>query len=246
MPDAPSTDQWRFTVMPSYWASIIAGSLTLDQLPRPILGGNYAVDIGSGELGNGYGLDASVGKKRWDFQVSFYGSSVADDEMAQLINRPADSVAVGYDFGWNEGSARFQWRVGPYLSPYVRIYAGIRFINWTYDLTDNSGGALGSWEESWVDPMIGANTNFGLGAGFSAHAHVDAAGFSLGGSELSWTISGGLNYHVAGPVTLVGTYAYKQVSFDNGETGDGRLVWKDGVAQGWFFGLNLSFPGRVR
>jgi hypothetical protein len=244
--DESKLDQWRVSVTPVYWASILAGALTLEQPPDPLISGNYVFDVGDGKLGNGYGFEASAGRKRWDVQVTAYGATVADSSMLQFLDMPTDSIPGYYDFSWSEASIRGLLRVGPYLSPYVRIYAGIRWINWKTDLFGDADNQLGAWDETWIDPMIGANTRFGLGAGFSGHAHVDAAGFNLGGSELSWTVSGGLSYHVAGPVTLVGTYAYKQVSYDNGKTGDELQVWKDGVAQGWFFGLNVSFPARQR
>jgi opacity protein-like surface antigen len=239
-------DNWRFNIAPSYFASTIAGSLTLEQPPDPIYGGNYIVDIGPDHLSSGFIGSAGVGRGRWDFTIGVASTSVSDSAEIQLASTPQDSIPGYYDFSWNESTVRVQYRVGPYLSPYVRIYAGIRWINWKYDLFDDVESTLGNWDESWIDPMLGANTSFGLGAGFSAHAHADAAGFKIGGSELSYTISGGLAYDLTPMIRLTGTYVYKQVSYDNGEEGEDLLVWKDGVTQGWVLGASLSFPGVSR
>lgn len=245
--DSTQSAGWRFSFAPFYWASALAGSLTLEQPNDPLIAGNYVVDIGAAErLNPGFAAIASAGKGRWGVQVGVAASSVADSALIQLADTPQDSIPGYYDFGWSELSLKGTFRVGPYLSPYVTIYAGLRTINWTYDLTDDASNPLGSWDERWIDPMIGASTRFALGAGFSAHAHVDAAGFKIGGSELSWTVSGGLDYHVSGPLSLVGTYVYKQVSYDNGKTGDELFIWKDGVAQGWFLGASVAFPGKKR
>lgn len=245
--DSAAASSWRFSITPQYWASAIAGSLTLEQPNDPLIAGNYVVDIGhKEELNPGFIVGASAGKGRWGAQLGVAASSVSDNTDIRLADSPRDSLSGNYDFSWSEASARGTYRVGPYLSPWVTVYAGIRWINWKYDLFDDANGTLGSWDETWIDPMVGAQTTFGLGAGFSAHAHFDAAGFKIGGSELSYTVSGGLAYHVAGPLTLIGTYGYKQVSYDNGKTGDELFIWKDGVAQGWIIGVRLAYPGTKR
>lgn len=242
--DSTTASNWRFSVTPYYWASAIAGSLTLEQPNDPIHGGNTIVDIGADHLSPGFAVFATGGKGRWGAEMGVFSSSVADSGIVHFADVSRDSLDGYYDFAWSEASVRGSYRIGPYLSPYVTLYAGIRWINWKYDLFGDSNNELGKWDETWIDPMLGAQTSFGLGAGFSAHAHVDAAGFGLGGSQLSWTISGGLSYHVHGPVSLVGTYAFKQVSYDNDKTGSDLLIWKDGVAQGWFMGASFSFPAR--
>ena len=85
--DTTAVDGWRFAVTPFYWASAIAGSLTLEQPNDPLVAGNYVVDVGhKDELNPGFAGFASVGKGRWGAQIGVAASSVADSVDSSIFS----------------------------------------------------------------------------------------------------------------------------------------------------------------
>ncbi len=241
--DAPmeeENDRWYVRVTPFYWASNVSGALTLGHEEDRSIGGDWLVPVVKHELDSGWAGALAVGKGRFEFNMSAASTSVFDTGDFVRLSNPADTVEGDWVFDWKEIDGKISYEISPAsISPTVRMYAGLRWMHWIQD--QDVDGEVSNFDEVWIDPLIGARTSFPLGSGFLASAHADAAGFGLG-SQLSWTVSGGFGYHVAGPLSLNAMYVYKQVSYDNGKEGDLRFEWEDGVAQGWFFGGTLQYP----
>lgn len=146
-----------------------------------------------------------------------------------------DGTEVSYDFTWTTAEVLAAWQVGRFEASHAfKLFAGLRYSHQSQNLLD--GPAPGSFSETWVEPVAGAEYFVEMGGPFWAAVDGDLGGV-LFGSEFAMHVGLELGIRLAGPVHLSLAYDYLQTEY--GEKGS-NYRWDEGVGQGWLFGLTVK------
>lgn len=134
-------------------------------------------------------------------------------------------------------NATVSWR----LTQAFEVLGGVRFtsLSMTVVLTPFTGNVrTADLTKSWLDPVVGARVKVPIGAKWSLEGIGDIGGFGLG-SDLTWSLTGRVNWQVSKAVGLGLGYRALYQDYTTGE-GTDRFAWKV-TSNGPLGAVNVSF-----
>jgi len=156
-------------------------------------------------------------------QTELHGSSIPDGTL------------VNYDFSQTMAELFAWWQVGTFVESYAfQLYGGLRYTRQNQKLLD--GPVPGSFSQTWVEPVAGAQYFVEMGGIFWSTVTGDIGGV-LFGSEFAWRIGMEVGVNVYGPLSLMLAYRYLQTEYENRDTG---YRWDLGETQGWYMGIVIK------
>jgi opacity protein-like surface antigen len=102
---------------------------------------------------------------------------------------------------------------------FADVFAGVRAFDIEADF-DFSVDAIGfdfarRGQVNWVDPVVGVRARTDLGRGFGVTGLADVGGFGIGeSSDLTWQVTGTLDYAVTESVDARIGYRYMSIDYD--------------------------------
>ena len=148
-----------------------------------------------------------------------------------------DGTMVAYDFSQTMAELFGWWQVGTFETHYAfQLYGGLRLTNQSQTILTGPVTVVGKYDQTWVEPVAGAQYWVDMGGIFWATITGDIGGV-LFGSEFAWRIGAEFGAHVYGPIHLSMAYRYLQTEYENKNTG---YRWDIGETQGWYFGLTIK------
>ena len=103
---------------------------------------------------------------------------------------------------------------------------------------DLEGEASETWNNTWVQPLIGMNTTIALSEEWQAFLGMDAGGFGLNGKQdLSGTVEAGVAYALGNSAQISLAYRYFGIDYSAHNGADGYSSTQNGVSMGfrWLF-----------
>lgn len=203
-----------FQLTPYVWATGVGGTA------RPFAGAPV-LDV-----------DASFGDLLEDLDAAFFLSGYARAERFVLVtdfsyaSSSRGGVARVPGLGPVPAEGRLRQTSFTLVSGYrvvddprvtLDLLAGARAWRIRADV-ELAGGALSrSPGLDFVDPIVAARANLGLGSGWSTILYGDVGGFGAG-SDRTWQGFATLNYQISGSLFLSAGYRFLSVDYDSGGT----------------------------
>jgi hypothetical protein len=229
-------------IKPYVWLSNLDTEETLEVGHGRHVVGDFYVPVGDTVLDRGWAFSFEVGKGRWRGIVNLSRSDLARSPDALFYSYPDSSTGRqgSYDLSWFTGEFFAAAQVGPFTSSHgIEIYGGLRYMDQRQEVAiEGVSGESAERTESWVDPVVGARMFAELGKRWWAMFHTDIGGFGIG-TDFTWTMGGELGFRLIGPLDITMRYNYQEIEYDHGQDA-GRFIWRNGVQQGWFFGLQFK------
>lgn len=205
-------DGWSFGFAPYLWAAGMEGKMAT--LPPA---GPAEVDAGFDDILEDLSF-AFMGMG----EVRYGRFAVVADIV--YVDLEADASTPGPFFSGAEldsetfiGTFQGSYRVLAAERGHLDLLAGARVWSVSTEL-DLDAGLLAARErddtETWVDPIIGAQGQLKLGAGFYIAALANVGGFGVA-SDLTWDVFGGIGYQAWDWFAPVIGYRYLSVDYDN-------------------------------
>jgi len=112
---------------------------------------------------------------------------------------------------------------------------GMRYVYYELDL-DTNAGASREVNDDFLDPIVGARSQWRITEGFWLGARADVGGFSIG-SKLSWQLIGTLGWDPAEWLSVIGGYRLLDIDYtkDTGLTESGMDLQFRGPMLGVMF-----------
>lgn len=206
------TDGWSFGFAPYLWAAGMKGEMAT--LPPA---GPAEVDAGFDDILEDLSF-AFMGMG----EVRYGRFAVVADIV--YVDLEADASTPGPFFSGAEldsetfiGTFQGSYRILAAEQGHLDLLAGARVWNVSTEL-DLDAGLLTARErddsETWVDPIVGAQGQLKLGAGFYVAALANVGGFGVA-SDLTWDVFGGIGYQAWDWFAPVIGYRYLSVDYDN-------------------------------
>jgi hypothetical protein len=130
----------------------------------------------------------------------------------------------------------FELAGGYYISPDLLVFAGIRYHNFSGELTPltetYSSGSVG-----WVEPMLGARYSYLFLKNLGVRIRADLGGFGIG-TRFSWQVNPALFYQIRRFNMELG-YNFMDVKYSEG-TGNDEFKY-DALTQGFWIGFSYRF-----
>lgn len=225
------TRTWEITIVPYVWLSNVTGGNAL---------GDQRVTVGDSSLSPAGAVRVEARRHRVALRLTATRATIAHPGAISLRTDPTQQSFGRYDLAWTTVEAHSALRIGP-LDPITSfaVYAGFRYVHQRQRLRDATGVETMA-SQAWVEPVEGSQYVVQVGRRFLVTIAGDIGGFAVG-SDFTWTLNAETAFRAAGPLHLAMRYTYRQVQYDNKETGAKTYRW-DGVQQGWFFGAAVEFP----
>jgi hypothetical protein len=216
-------DDWSYYGGMALWAANIdakiqAGSVTVDG----------KIDFGE-ILENLKGsLMGEMGAQKGRFSINgAYVLMALENDIPAVIGAAGDRTTslnmffaqalLGYDL--------FEIPIGKEMKLTVTPSAGPRYFYTRFVIDQLEGGELRDKSSQWVDFTVGLGANLDLNEKFSLLARGTAGGFGWGSSsEMAWSASGFVDYHIKDWSTLRVGYSYMDIDKkDTASFGDVQL-----------------------
>lgn len=168
-PEAPTAEQWSFTLEPYYWHAGITGTGQTGNDPPTDIGQNLSF---LGGLDGGFLLASEVRPPESRFRLlsDLVIVSLADDEGVLRTETDALVVELGGSYALGEDES---WEA----------IAGVRYVDLDYQW--ELGGLGGSAHADWLDPWVGVRKTVSLPWEWELGLRGDIGGFGVG-SQFSW------------------------------------------------------------
>jgi hypothetical protein len=210
--EATGSGGWSFAFAPYLWAAGMEGKMAT--LPPA---GPAEVDAGFDDILEDLSFAfMGIGEVR-------YGRFAVVADMV-YVDLKDDASTPGPFFSGAKlesetfiGTFQGSYRVLAAEQGHLDMLAGARVWHVSTEL-DLDAGLLAarrrSDSETWVDPIIGAQGQLKLGAGFYVTALANVGGFGVG-SDLTWDVFGGIGYQAWDWFAPVVGYRHLSVDYDN-------------------------------
>lgn len=217
----PSSDAWRFTLKPYFWAAGISGDVQLGNLPSADVDISFSDIMDNFDIGGMLALEAREG----DGDVAY---------LVDLLYVKLEDDGTNVDVTMTEFMGEFDVALRPWEPKWLEGLIGMRYWN-VYGLVDPTGPPRASKAVDWVDPIIGARTTFHpFGERWTSQWRGDFGGFDVG-SKSTYQFMGDIQY--AFTESLNGAVGYRTLNIDyEGDSGDYDLTMS-----GPWAGVNWSF-----
>jgi hypothetical protein len=221
---------WVFEATPYFWLPETHGTITVrDRSADLDIGFDDVFDLlGDGNLIGGMG-HFEARKDRLAFFVDSQGVVINNDAHGKILRDRVDvDLTVDFDMAILElGAAYRLLEHGRFIleglagARYTYVYANVELD------TDNGGGSRDT-SENVVDPFFGIRGAARLADRWSFVVRSDVGGFGAG-SQLAWTVLGGLRWELpwkAGSAGMTAFMGYKvyDLDFENGAGGTKREI----------------------
>ncbi|HEX9727845.1 MAG TPA: hypothetical protein VGA37_05020 [Gemmatimonadales bacterium] len=222
---------WTWSVSPYVWLSNVAG-LSVAR-GREVL-------VADSALIPAWAFQVEASNRRAGLRVAGTWVTVGKVGSIAQVDDPASGQPGRYDFSWATLETHGTLRIGPdNPASSFTVYLGARLVRQVMRVQTPGGEVAAS--QVWFEPVEGSRYAVTVGRRVLAVIAGDIGGFAVG-SDFTWTLSGEVAYRIRDPVALAMRYTYREVQYDNKETGPNAYRWSTGVQQGWFFGAVLTFP----
>lgn len=219
LPD-PQFDEWEFTIAPYLFMASIQGDAAI------AVDGRSEVDLKFGDilkkLQFAFMMRGEVYKGNWGVMADYVYMELGDDidssevvvtdvELKQRIFEFLVSRRIDQNWGW------------------VDVYGGIR--SWSFRTNLNLDGlnvTRVSFNQNWVDPVIGGRAVLEFSDRISAVFRGDIGGFGVG-SDFSFNIQLGVGYHFTDWFAAMLQYKYLYVDYNNDEEAPDLFIYDAGT-----------------
>jgi len=216
--DARAQEEWKFGIGTGIQSFSLDGDIGF---ATPGGGVIFDVDLDNSDTSDlvesGFGVGGFVSKGKWRFLYKI-GTATLEDNDAGIVNAEWDrsniELAGVYNFAM---TGKHAWGV----------LVGVRFIEheWTFTLP----GGVVTFDDEWTDALIGITHALPFADKWSWSSRLDAG---FGGSEGSFLISTGINWHAAEHWAF--NFTLSQASIEFGD--------KDEIANADFYLYDVDEP----
>jgi hypothetical protein len=233
-PPTPDPDQvWSFDITPYLWVAGYEGTFGLPTAPSgtpPV----HSSDPFLTHLSAAAMLAAQVHYR--DVGLLFDGAWVqlkteGEAHAGGLFSGTEMKSDIAY------GTLALSYRLPQLGNLKTDLFAGARTWYISNQIEFRPGIAPGFTSESsqtWSDPILGANLRYDLSKHWFATVLGDFGGFGVG-SDITWSVFGGVGYRFTGWFSATLGYRYLHVDYDK----DGFLM--NANVQGFLLGLGFHF-----
>jgi hypothetical protein len=207
---AAPAPQWRFSLLPYYWASGLNGTirpyssaptLKLDSSISDTLDSrDSALFLGFGAERGRFVVIGDINRIVSTQSGTIAGGIPAEGELDQL----SLTLAAGY-------------RAILHPTGYVDVFGGIRAYDFSVDLSAAGGAITASESISFVDPIVGARVVQAFSPRLSVALAGDIGGFGVG-NEFAALLTGLVNYRITDSTTISGGWRQMWIDYDDGST----------------------------
>jgi hypothetical protein len=226
-------NDWEFVIAPYLFMGSLSGESTVG------IAGPSEVDLDFGDilkkLQFAFMIRGEVYKGNWGLIADYLYLKLGDD-----IDTPGELLVA--DIEVKQGifelflSRRFRQGWG-----WFDVYAGIR--TWDIGLRLNLDGleqvSAVTFDQNWVDPVIGGRVFYQFSDRFLANFRADIGGFGAG-SDFTYTLQPGLGYSFSDWFTLMLQYKYLATDYTNDKEGLDFFAY-DANMNGPLLGLVFRF-----
>jgi len=227
----PLYDEWEFTVAPYLLMASINGDAAI------AVDGRSEVDLKFGDilkkLQFAFMMHGEVYKGNWGVMADYVYIKLGDD-----IDAPEEVIA---DIELRQQIFEFfvSRRIHKYWG-WFDVYGGIRSWNFGIDLNlEGLEVTRVSFNQSWVDPVIGGRAVLNFSDRFTAIFRGDIGGFGAG-SDFSFNLQAGVGYHFSDWLALMLQYKYLYVDYNNDKLPPDLFVY-DAATNGPLLGVVFQF-----
>lgn len=231
--DDSTNDEWEFVVAPYLLMGGVTGESTVGVV------GPSQVELDFGDvlekLQFAFMIRGEVYKGNWGLITDYFYMKLGDDidtpgellvadiELEQSIFELFISRRFRQDWGW------------------VDVYGGIRYWDYGLDLSLEGLPQVSgiTFNEGWLDPVIGGRIFFNASDRFLAGLRADIGGFGAG-SDFTYTLQPGVGYHFSDWFTLMLQYKYLYTDYNNDKEGLELFAYK-AATNGPLLGLVFRF-----
>ena len=242
--ESDETAGWKFHIVPYLWMTSISGTIGAK-------GQTADVDVTFSDIWDnldlGFMADIEVSKGRFGFFVNPLYAKLEDSSSTEIL-----SQTISADITMNMFILEFgvNYLLGPYAlggsslpSVSVRPLIGGRYTYLDNDL-DTTGFQSRSFSGSqdWIDPVIGAHTQWDFTKRWNMILGGSIGGFGVG-SHFAWSAIGlvGYRFNFSKGVTGNVLAGYRAL-YQNYDTGSGRNKFEwDTTMYGPIIGLSIGF-----
>ncbi len=230
-----STNVWSFDVVPYLWLAGYEGTFGLP-------GVSVASPKGQIESADSFASHISAaamlaGQVRYrDAGLFFDGAWLQLKTEGEVQSGGAYSGAeIKSDIAY--GTLALSYRLPPLGRLQTDVLAGARVWHISNEIDFNSGLAAGftvDRSRTWADPIIGASLKYDLTRHWFGTIIGDVGGFGVG-SDISWSIFGGVGYRFTSWFSATLGYRYLHVDYDKED------FLMNANVQGLLLGLGFHF-----
>jgi hypothetical protein len=223
---APEETSWQVRTAMYGWAQGLEGDIGIKDITTP-------VDIGFDDILENLDMAfmglVEVNHGRWGFLADLNYAKISDS-----FATPAGYIAPSLKFEQKQFIGNFFLTYQAYKDDKMSlgIFGGVR-VN-SLDVNFTLGAISRSFDDTWVDPVIGARFQNELGGGFFFRAVGDIGGFGVS-SDFTWQAMAALGYRTSENSSLL--LGYRAIGTDY--TNDGFTY--DIVAHGLALGFEYTF-----
>jgi len=244
-PGDKGRDEWRNDLVVYLWAVNQDVDLTVGNLQVPL-------DASFGDLWDimRFAASAHYEGRKGDWGVMLDGSYThLGEDGVTAIEDPGgaeDLLTLTYSWKVYRGDALAIWSPFELRSQRLDILGGLRVTSQTTSLTFTSplppGSVEGGFDETWVDPILGARWGIGWGRyrRWMAWARADVGGFGIG-SDLAFNGEANLGFRVSRLVYLVLGGRFLHTDYKSGDSGTEDYFAYEGDEFGLVAGLGFRF-----
>jgi len=232
---------WQYEFTPYFWGAGMKGEVQGGTLPT------ISTDVGISDILEvlDFGLMGAfeARKDRWGLLFDLVYMDLSSGGAASRTGPgPIGATATANaNVGMKQTvfSVAAVYRTVKGASP-VDVIGGLRYIKLEVDADINGSffaqtrTVLGSAEQDWVDPYVGARIRQRINDRWSLTGYGDIGGFGLG-SDISWQVSASANYDFSKAVT--GQFGYRIFYADYDKSGF-RYDMKN---EGFYLGAGIRF-----
>jgi hypothetical protein len=180
--------------------------------------------------------DFSYGKGRFRGVATFSTTSLSNQTELSGPGIP-NGTLVNYDFSQTMAELFAWFQVGRFNTYQAfQLFGGLRYTRQRQKLLD--GPMAGSFTETWVEPVGGAQYFVDMGGIFWATVTGNIGGIVFG-SRFAYGVGAELGANLYGPLSLALSYRFLQTNYDNDDDGTGYR-WDEGTTQGWYLGIVIK------
>jgi hypothetical protein len=224
--DGSTSERWRFSVVPYFWAANLDGTMKLDGLPETDASASFTDLLENLDFAAASFFVARKGP--WVVLADLSYAALAVDETVGTSSVEIDSTTAWFSFGLG-------YTVSQSLDGSIDLFAGARYMDVNND-AQSTGGTTASFSKSedWIDPIVGFNARAALSNEFELALAGDIGGFGVG-SDLTYQLMPTATFLFNQTFSLHFGYRWFDTDFEDSD-------FKYDVTQsGWLLGLGFGF-----